>query len=475
MTGQVTPIEIMALPFAECLVLVGIHSYLGLHVLRRKVIFVDLALAQVAALGTTVAFLFGFDPLSRGAYIFSLLFTFLGAAVFALTRLRKDRVPQEAVIGLVYAQASAIGILMVARAPHGAEHITQILTGVLFYVKPHEVLAAAIVYSFVGLFHYVFRRQFLAISEDPEKAREDGLNVRLWDFLFYMSFGLVITHSVRTAGVLLVFVFLVVPAILATLVTSDIRYQLAIGWSTGFLVAAGGLGLSYWSDSAPGPTVVTFYGAILLVAALAIYIFRSDPGRFRRAANVAGGVAIAVLIAAAFWGMGTWLSNYPFWTEVEHAHSPSTQAGADGPAHRHTHQHDGAGHPGETESSGVSPADTLFSSLSDLDIEAKKARLANIGDADLLEAVLQRAPASAWELRLALGLRLLALDRAAGAETLVDLLEQPCAPLLRDEALQALKGRSHDDFGYDPWSDPAAGSNPKAMEKWKAWVRETGK
>ncbi len=456
MSGQVTPLEIMALPFAECLVLVGIHSYLGLHVLRRKVIFVDLALAQVAALGTTVAFLFGFDPLSKGAYLFSLLFTFLGAAVFALTRLRRDRIPQEAVIGLVYAQASALGILIVARAPHGAEHIAQILTGVLFYVKPHEVLAAAVVYAFVGLFHYVFRHQFLAISEDPERARASGLNVRWWDFLFYMSFGLVITHSVRTAGVLLVFVFLVVPAILATLVTSNLRYQLLIGWTTGFLVAAGGLGLSYWSDSAPGPTVVTFYGAILLVAALGIYVFRSDPRRFRRTANVIAGLTITAVIALALWGMGTWLSRYPFWTQVEHAGHHLAAAESETTA--------------QAVSAASSPAAELVDALSTLDIEAKKTRLQAVSDQALLEAALRRAPGTDYEMRLALGLRLTALDRASGPATLVDILEHADSPLIRDEALRALEARSGDDFGYDPWSAPDAGDNPKAIEAWKKWL-----
>ncbi len=456
MNGSVTPVEIMALPFAECLVLVGIHSYLGLHVLRRKVIFVDLALAQVAALGTTVAFLFGFDPLSKGAYLFSLLFTFLGAAVFSLTRLRRDRVPQEAVIGLVYAQAAAIGILVVARAPHGAEHIAQILTGVLFYVKPHEVLAAAVVYAFVGLFHYVFRHQFLAISEDPEKARADGLNVRWWDFLFYMSFGLVITHSVRTAGVLLVFVFLVVPAILATLVTTNLRHQLLIGWTTGTLVAFGGLWLSYRSDSAPGPTVVAFYGAVLLVAALGIYVFRAHPGRVRRGVNVLAGMAVTAAITGVFWGMGTVLSRHPFWTEVEHGGAHLAAA--------HT----------QPEGAADAPAARLVRALTKMDIEAKKTHLDTLSDPQVLEAALALAPRGDWELRLTLGLRLLALGRPSGPVTLVDLLEHADAPLLRDEALQALVARSGEDFGFDPWSDPTEGDNPVALERWRAWLKRAG-
>ena len=225
-----SPWKLMMLPFMECLVLVGIHSYLGIHVIKRKVIFVDLALAQIAALGTIVAFLFGIHPQTPGAYVFSLLFTFIGAAVFSLTRLRDERIPQEAVIGLVYALAAAVAILIIDRAPHGAEHIKEVLTGSILWVKWQTVVIAAVVYAAVGVFHYVFRERFLLISNDPDEAYRRGINVRLWDFLFYMSFGLVITLSVNTAGVLLVFVFLVVPAIMAISITDRLMHQLLIGW-----------------------------------------------------------------------------------------------------------------------------------------------------------------------------------------------------------------------------------------------------
>jgi zinc/manganese transport system permease protein len=205
--------DIMAPAFFECLILVGIHSYLGLHVLRRKVIFVDLALAQIAALGTTVGFLFGVMPGTTGAYWFSLSFAFIGAAVFSISRIRHEKIPQEAVIGLAYAIAASIAILVIDKAPHGAEHIKEILTGSILWVKWSTIFNAAIVYSLVGVFHYIYKDRFILISENPEEAYKQGISVRFWDFLFYVSFGIVITHSVGTAGVLLVFVFLVVPAI----------------------------------------------------------------------------------------------------------------------------------------------------------------------------------------------------------------------------------------------------------------------
>ena len=150
-------VSLMALPFLECLILVGIHSYLGLHVIRRRVIFVDLALAQIAALGTTIAFLFGLNPHSTGAYIFSLSFTFIGAAVFSLTRVPNDRVPQEAVIGLSYALAASVGILAVFGAPHGAEHIQNIAMGSLLWVTADDFIHALIAYWFVGVVHFIFR------------------------------------------------------------------------------------------------------------------------------------------------------------------------------------------------------------------------------------------------------------------------------------------------------------------------------
>ena len=149
--------DIMAPAFFECLILVGIHSYLGIHVIKRKVIFVDLALAQVAALGTTLGFLFGIMPGTTGAYWFSLGFAILGAAIFSLSRFRHEKIPQEAIIGLVYALAAAIAILVIDKAPHGAEHIKELLTGSILWVKWKTIFHAALVYAGVGLFHFIFR------------------------------------------------------------------------------------------------------------------------------------------------------------------------------------------------------------------------------------------------------------------------------------------------------------------------------
>jgi len=203
-------IEFLTVPFIACLVITGIHAYLGIHVIERKVIFVDLALAQIAALGTMFAFVMGMHMDSNGAYFTSLLFTFLGAAIFSLTRMRKDIVPQEAIIGIVYAVSAAAAILFMDRAAEGAEQIKSMLVGSILFVTWMDVIRLVILYSIVGLFHFIFRKKFILISQNPESAFQQGINIRMWDFLFYISFGLVVMNSVRIAGVLLVFSYLIV-------------------------------------------------------------------------------------------------------------------------------------------------------------------------------------------------------------------------------------------------------------------------
>ncbi len=318
-------ISIMLPAFFECLVLIGIHSYLGLHVLRRKVIFVDLSLAQIAALGTTVGFLVGLHPSSFAAFLFSMAFTFIGAAIFALTRLREEKVPQEAVIGLIYVLAAALVILVIDRSPHGAEHIKEVLTGSILWVTWPTIIKSAIAYSLVGIFHYIFRKQFLLISEDHEKALAEGLNVRFWDFLFYMSFGFVISYSVGVAGVLLVFVFLVAPAITAILITDNLRFQIIIGWILGIIVTMTGLFLSYVLDFPAGPTVVAFYGLALLTISLILYVIRSS-NKKQALTHIGYGVIVVILLFFLFAGAGSLMKKWGWGDAKWHHASPHQHA-----------------------------------------------------------------------------------------------------------------------------------------------------
>src|SRR5512146_2882624 len=187
-------LQFLAAPFVASLILTGIHAYLGVHVVERGVIFVDLSLAQIAALGATIALLLpgsSGDPHAPMVYWISLGFTFIGAAVFSTIRSRRARIPQEAIIGIAYAVASAAAILAMSKATSESEHLKDMLVGNILAVSWPEVTKTALLYGAVGLFHYIFRRKFLAISMDHRRAEASGLSVRLWDFLFYASFGFV--------------------------------------------------------------------------------------------------------------------------------------------------------------------------------------------------------------------------------------------------------------------------------------------
>jgi len=254
-------------PLVACLVIVAIHSYLGLHVIAREVIFVDLSLAQMAALGSAVAILAGRQPDSTAAFLYALGFTSLGAAVFALTRTEeKGRVPQEAIIGIVYVVASAAAILVADRTPRGGEAIKDILVGSLLWVTWPVIARLAVVYAVIGVFHWMLRRRFLTISFHPETALANGWKIRWWDFLFYLSFGLVITFSVPVAGVLLVFSFLVVPACIAFQFTRRQGVLAIVSWLAGATASAAGLLVSFRYDLPTGPIVVCMFGLLLLVA-----------------------------------------------------------------------------------------------------------------------------------------------------------------------------------------------------------------
>jgi zinc/manganese transport system permease protein len=257
----------MAAPFAACLILVGVHGYLGLHVLLRQVIFVDLALAQIAALGAVVALVLGHKPGSPASFAWSLGSAVFGAFIFSLTRSHRgeSKVPQEALIGITYVIASATAILVADRAPEGAEHIKEALAGTILWVTWPTVIKDLVVYALVLLFHYAFRRRFILISEDPERAFREGVRVRLWDFLFYLSFGVVITLSVEIAGVLMVFSYLVAPAIIALGSSDRWGPRIAIAWAVGFFASAVGLIASYKVDFPSGPAIVCSLGLFLLL------------------------------------------------------------------------------------------------------------------------------------------------------------------------------------------------------------------
>jgi zinc/manganese transport system permease protein len=261
-------VSFLAAPFAASLILTGIHAYLGLHVVERGVIFVDLSLAQIAALGATIALLLPIssgDPHDPNVYWISLAFTFIGAAIFAVVRGHHARIPQEAIIGITYAVASAASILAMSRTTSHAEHLTHMLVGNIISVSWEDVYKTAVLYGVVGVFHFFFRRQFLAISMHHDQPERTGLNVPFWDFLFYASFGIVVTSSVAMAGVLLVFCYLIVPSVAAMLYGRTIAQRLVIGWTMGTIVSAVGVYLSLVLDLPTGAAIVCTFGVALVI------------------------------------------------------------------------------------------------------------------------------------------------------------------------------------------------------------------
>jgi zinc/manganese transport system permease protein len=266
--------ELMLPALVASLVLVGLHAYLGIHIIARGVIFVDLALAQVAALGWAAAGLglgqvvggvLGLSDATAG-YFVGLAATLIAAALFSASRMKHPYVPQEAIIGIVFVVATAGTILLAAQAPRGSEHVEQLLTGGLLWVTWPEIWKTAIAYAVIGIAHWFLRERFLTISLRPQDAAAHGWAVRWWDFVFYSLFGVMVTLSVAIAGVLLVFTFLVIPAVIAFLFTSRTSQLLAIAWATGVAATVAGLYTSYVTDMPTGPVVVCAFAVALVLA-----------------------------------------------------------------------------------------------------------------------------------------------------------------------------------------------------------------
>jgi zinc/manganese transport system permease protein len=267
-------LDLIIIPLLAALIILVMHAYLGLHVLSRGVIFVDLAFAQIAALGTTAALLAGLEHGTSGSLVFALVFTAIGALIFSFTRLESSPIPQEAIIGIAYVVASAAVLLLAGFTAEGAEHIRETLTGNLIWVNWRTVINLTIAYVVLGAFHWVFRRQFLEASFEVDRAKR----ARLWDFLFYLSLGFVISFSVDVAGVLLVFSMLVIPGVIAFLFTDHLVGALLIAWGVGALTLIGGIVSSFVWDITTGPLLVVAFGFSLVIAAVVRPIIGAKTG-----------------------------------------------------------------------------------------------------------------------------------------------------------------------------------------------------
>src|SRR5581483_4869772 len=257
--------EVMFWPIVACILLPWLLVYLGLHVVQRGIIFIDIAMAQMASFGICLAVLLRLDLESWTTFGIALAFTLIGAAIFSATGKRASQIPQEAVIGIAYVVAAAAAVLLLSRAAEGDEEIKNMLVGNILLVTPREVWERFGLFAAVGVFHFAFRKNFLFVSFDREGAYEKGLRVRWWDFLFYALFGLIVTSFVRIAGVLLVFSYLIVPAVCGINLAQQLGNRLLIGWIIALVGGVAGLFLSYWGDLPSGAAIVCTFGALLIV------------------------------------------------------------------------------------------------------------------------------------------------------------------------------------------------------------------
>ena len=267
-------IDLILAPIAVALVILFMHAYLGLHVLARGVIFVDLAFAQIAALGATGGLLVGLEPGTPGSWFCAFGATLIGALLFSASRLEDSPIDQEAIIGITFVVASAAVLLLASLSAEGAEHVSETLTGTLIWAGWREVVILSVVYTVIGAFHWVFRRQLLTASFQPHGTAK----LRTWDFLFYVSLGLVISLSVAIAGVLLVFSSLVIPGVIAFFFTTNFSRALVLAWSTGAAAVVFGITGSFVLDITTGPFLVCSFGAALVIAAILKWTLRIRTG-----------------------------------------------------------------------------------------------------------------------------------------------------------------------------------------------------
>jgi zinc/manganese transport system permease protein len=303
-------LSLLVYPFAASVAFVLIHAYLGVHVLRRNIVFADLALAQLSALGATVAFALGYPPAGPAGFAYAFAFTALGALLLTLTRALARFVSQEAFVGILYVAATAATVLVVDRSPQGAEHVKKILIGSILTVEPPDLVKFAALYAAIGLMHWLARKPMLAIATEARPAGRSPLAVSLWDFFFFLSFGVVVTSSVTTAGVLLVFSFLIVPAVIGSIYSRALPVVLAVAWAAGIFASALGLAASLALDLPTGAAMVVAFVLTLALAGLAKALL-FVPAMQRRQNWRTVGVAAALLALAMVLASSLWLLLNP--------------------------------------------------------------------------------------------------------------------------------------------------------------------
>ena len=461
----------MMTPFLACLLLSVSHVYMGVHVVARKVIFVDLALAQIAAVGATYAATLGYDAEDPSDVLaialFSLAFTFAGAALFAFARMRGEKVPQEAFIGIVYAAASAAAILILSKSPTGGEELRHMLIGDILLVSTRTLVNIAIIYSLVGIFHVVFRSRFFAVSLDSEAAAREGINIRLWDFLFYMTLGVLVAQSVSIAGVLLVFSYLVIPAVVGQMWSNSIGSRLVVGWAVAIIGSVAGILWSFYSDYPTGPAVVISLAACLGVSAMA-YNVAGAKHRFR----AIGGVALIVVLGVVFAETLRQFEKAP--PEQASTAGSRTDILLEELGHEEVAgQLDAIANLVGDQDPRVVPAlaGLLESTPSEQVVEAIAEVLAGRQD-EVGLAALHEAAGRDYDpfLKLTIAEALIESGDRHGYEVLVGILGDEEAGFARVQAFELARTESGQDFGYDLELDVAG--NQSALNRIESWIQD---
>lgn len=264
-------LSFMAPAIVMCIILTAICGYIGIHVVMREVIFIDIALAQIAALGTSFALFWGFEHSDPAALVISLAFTLLSAFMLSGVRRLSSVVPQEAFIGILYATGSAAVLLAGDRLPHGSEYVHDLMCGHLLWVSWGEVGIYSIVFIALGVIFFFIHKKLLEVSTITKANGKNGSKAKhlvFWDFIFYSLLGILVTFAVKVAGVLLVFGFLIVPAVIGTLLSKSFLNRLLIGWGFGVVISLFGSYFSYILDFPTGATVVVTLGLSLFLVAL---------------------------------------------------------------------------------------------------------------------------------------------------------------------------------------------------------------
>ncbi len=459
----------MIAPFLACLILSVSHVYMGVHVVARKVIFVDLALAQIAAVGATYATTLGYDlhqPDDVFAIaLFSMAFTVVGAGVISVARMRREQVPQEAFIGIVYVAASAAAVLILSKSPTGGAELQHMLVGDILLVSLRTIANVGLIYALVGVFHVVFRHRFFAMSLDLGAAEAAGVNVRLWDFLFYMTMGILVTQSVAIGGVLLVFSYLVIPAVVGQMWFESMSGRLLTGWFVAVLASITGILWSFYSDYPTGPTIVLALTSLLILSGLVFFIYRAR-NRVRAVGWVSVMVVSAVLLVSI---LSEFRKEVP--PQLESLDSPADILLDELATGDISGQLDAISLLVDVNDPRVVPAlsGLLQATVSEQIVEAIANVFAYRGDPAAAPA-LRNAVGRDYDpfLKLTISEALVACDDNEGFRVMLEILGDEDAGFARTQAIERIAEAAGDDFGYQ--SQLAVEENRSALEAIDAWL-----